>query len=343
MKHKDRPATIIDVAEKAGVSPKTVSRVVTGNGYVSDKTSERVKQAIIQLDYRVNRAAQSLVSARSTIIGLIVPTVSNPFFPEVFSSIQKTALAHDYTVTVFETLDQPDLERRAINLLDEYRAAGLILYIPQLPDDELRSLLQNHKAAVLIGHNSLRELAGIVRVDLFDAAVQAVEHLVQIGRHRIAYLAGDSGANMHVNRERVYGLHATMERHQLPIEPDYFVQCDSTMDDARQTIETLLKQHPEIDSIICHHDLLAYGALEACDSLQISVPNQVAVVGFDDISLSGLQRISLTTLRFPKAEIGSQAVQMLVKRIEGDLSPMEVVLETKLIKRGSTLSLNDKA
>lgn len=340
MKNNGRPATIIDVAKKAGVSPKTVSRVVTGNGYVSDKTSQRVKKAIDQLGYRVNRAAQSLVSARSTIIGLIVPTVSNPFFPEVFASIQETALANDYTVSVFETLNQPDLERRAINLLDEHRAAGLIVYIPQLPDEELQSLLQHHSAAVLIGHNSLRDIAGIVRVDLFEAAVQAVDHLAELGRHHIAYLDIDNSAHQHVNIERVHGLHAAMNRYQLTIEPGYFVQCNGTMTDARYTIETLLKKHPEIDSIICHHDMLAYGALDACDSLNISVPDEVAVVGFDDISLSSLQRISLTTLQFPKAEIGSQAVQMLVNRIGGDLSPMEVVLKTKLIQRGSTLSRN---
>ena len=338
MKNKNRPATIIDVAKEAGVSPKTVSRVVTGNGYVSDKTLQRVKQAIDQLGYRVNRAAQRLVSDRSTIIGLIVPTVSNPFFPEVFASIQETALANDYTVSVFETLNQPDLERRAINLLNEHRAAGLIVYIPQLPDEELQNLLQHHSATVLIGHNSLRDVAGIVRVDLYDAAVQAVNHLVKIGRQHIAYLQSGINTHQHVNLERVNGLHAALDRHQLPIEPKYFVQCNGTMTDARHTIETLLKQYPEVDSIICHHDMLAYGALDACDSLNIPVPDQVAVVGFDDISLSSLQRISLTTLQFPKAEIGSQAVQMLVKRIGGDLSPMEVIFKTKLIQRSSTLS-----
>ena len=338
VKNKDRPATIIDVAKIAGVSPKTVSRALTGNGYVSNKTLQRVKQAADQLGYRVNRAAQSLVSARSSIIGLIVPTVSNPFFPEVFTSIQETALANNYTVSVFETLNRPDLERRAINLLNEHRAAGLIVYIPQLSDEDLQSLLQHNSATVLIGHNSLRELAGLVRVDLHDAAVQAVNHLVDIGRHHIAYLDIETRVPQHVNLERVYGLREAMDRHQLAIEPKYFIYCDGTMTDARHRVEIFLKEHSEIDSIICHHDMLAYGALEACDSLHISVPDQVAVVGFDDISLSSLKRISLTTLQFPKAEIGGQAVQMLIKRIEGDLSPMEVVLKTKLIQRGSTLS-----
>ena len=129
--------------------------MVTGNGYVSEATLRRVQKAIDQLDYRVNRAAQSLVSDRSTTIGLVVPNVSNPFFPEVFAGIQQTALEHDYTVSVFETWDRLDLERRAINALDEHRAAGIIVYIPNLPDDELRSLLERQNAAVLIGHDGL--------------------------------------------------------------------------------------------------------------------------------------------------------------------------------------------
>lgn len=336
VKKLSRPSTIVDVAEEAGVSPKTVSRVVTGNGYVSDKTRQRVQEAIELLDYRVNRAAQSLVSDHSTTIGLVVPNVSNPFFPEVFAGIQQAALEQNYTVSVFETGDRPELERQAINTLDEHRAAGIIVYIPNLPDEELRPLLQRHNAAVLIGHNALKDLAGIVRVDLHDAAIQAVDYLVLLGRRNLAYLDAGPPDDKHVNQERIRGLHDAMQKHQLAIVPDYFVDCDGTLTGAQHAAEALLSQSPEIDSLICHHDMLAYGALEACDRLQIAVPDQVAVVGFDDISFSRLQRISLTTLRFPKAEIGKQAAQMLFRRIQGDLEPAEIVLKTQLVQRGST-------
>ena len=118
--------------------------------------------------------------------------------------------------------------------------------------------------------------------------------------------------------------------------PDYFVESNGTLTDSQRITKTLLKQHPEIDGIICHHDIVAYGALEACDRLHIAIPEQVAVVGFDDISYSSLHRISLTTLRFPKAEIGKQAAQMLFRRIDGDQNPAEVVLKTQLIHRGTT-------
>ena len=336
MKKDSRPSTIVDVAEEAGVSPKTVSRVVTGNGYVSERTRLRVQEAIDLLDYRVNRAAQSLVSDRSTSIGLVVPTVSNPFFPEVFAGIQQAALEQDYTVSVFETWDRPELERRAIQTLDEHRAAGIIVYIPNLPDDELRILLQRHNAAVLIGHNALKDLAGIVRVDLYDAATQAVDHLVQAGCRNLAYLDAGPLDDKHVNQERLRGLRDAMQKHQLPILPEYITDCDGTMTGSQKATETLLRQYPEVDGLICHHDMLAYGALEACDHLQIAVPEQVAVVGFDDISFSGLQRISLTTLRFPKVEIGKQAAQMLFRRIVGDTEPEEILFKTQLVQRGST-------
>jgi DNA-binding LacI/PurR family transcriptional regulator len=310
--------------------------VVTGNGYVSDQTRQRVQEAIDLLDYRVNRAAQSLVSDRSTTIGLVVPTVSNPFFPEVFAGIQQTALEQNYTVSVFETGDRPELERRAISTLDEHRAAGIIVYIPNLPDEELRPLLQRHNAAVLIGHNALKDLAGIVRVDLHDAATQAVDYLVQVGRRNLAYLDAGPPDDKHVNQERIRGLRDAMQQNGLPVMPEYFVYSDGTMPGAQRATEALLSQWPDIDGLICHHDILAYGALEACDRLQIAVPEQVAVVGFDDISFSRLQRFSLTTLRFPKADIGKQAAQMLFRRIKGDLEPAEIVFKTQLIERGST-------
>ncbi len=335
MNNKVRPTTIVDVAREAGVSPKTVSRVVNGNGYVSDATLERVQDAIDRLDYRVNRAAQSLVSDRTTTIGLVVPNVSNPFFPEVFASIQQTALEQDYTVLVFQTQDRPDLERRALDILDEHRVAGTILYIPSLPDDELRSRLQRQTAVVLIGHNALHDLAGIVQVDLYDAAFQAVKHLVQANCRILAYIDGPPDERF-VNQERYRGLQAAMKAHNLTIMPELFVHCAGTIEASRQAAAALLTQNPAIDAIICHHDVLAYGALEACDHLQIAVPDQVAVVGFDDISFSGLQRISLTTLRFPKTDIGTQAAQMLFRRIEGNFEANEIVLKTQLIHRDST-------
>lgn len=335
MKTKTRPTTIVDVARVAGVSPKTVSRVVTGRGYVSGETLSRVQSAIAELDYRVNRAAQTLVSDRSTTIGLVVPSVSNPFFPEVFASIQETALEQNYTVSVFETSSRADLESRAISVLDEHRAAGLIVYIPHLPDDELRGLLERHHAAVLIGHNTLRDLAGIVRVDVYDATRQAVDHLVQGGRRRLAYI-DVLNATKHVDSERRRGWRDGLEANGIPFVQDHVVACEDSMAGAQRVTERLLNQHPDIDGIICHHDILAYGALEACDRMGIAIPGRVAVVGYDDISYSGLERISLTTLRFPKAEIGKQAANMLIQRIEGETEPMEVLLKTELVVRGTT-------
>jgi LacI family transcriptional regulator len=327
-------ATIVDVAREAAVSPKTVSRVIRGDGYVSKETLERVQEVITRLGYRPNRAARSLVSNRSGVIGVVIPDINNPFFSEVVRGIEDTAILRDYNVLLFSTDSHPERERAAYRYLEENSVDGIIIDLPLIPIPELETILHRQKAAVLIDHPLVKGAAGVVRIDFYDAAVQAVESLVRAGCRNLGYLSPPS--HRYTFTERARGIFDATARMNISIPPRCFGHCDATFEDSFRAAHALLSQNPEIDGLICFNDVIAIGALEACDALGIPVPDNVAVIGFDDIHLASLNRIALTTLRVPKLEIGIRAMQMVLDHLDGVGDISEVVMKTELIQRKTT-------
>jgi LacI family transcriptional regulator len=331
MRRGQARVTIVDVAREAGVSPKTVSRVMRGDDYVSEQTLQKIQSVIKRLGYRPNRAAQSLVSDRSGVIGVVIPDINNPFFPEVVRAIEDTALERDYNVLLFSTETNLDRERAAYQFLEDNRADGIIAYFPFISDEELDVVLRRQKASILVDHVPFGAATGIIRVDFYEAATIAVEKLVAAGRRNLCYFSPHDP--YYTFAERVRGIKDTTDRYNIPIPPHRFYACEGEIEDRSRAAREMLLNDPEIDGIICFNDMTAIGALEACDDLNIPVPEQVAIIGFDDIQLAGLSRISLTTLRVPKTEIGVKAVRMLFDHMDGIDSPREVVMKTEFIQR----------
>lgn len=332
---KNRSVTLADVARAAGVSAKTVSRVINHNDYVSAETREQIERAIEALGYRPNRMARSLASNRSFIIGLTVPDVTNPFFPEIMRGAERVAQEHGYNLLAYNTDLNPQRERDGLALLEETRVDGVIICTVSLSDDDLNAVLQRHRAAVVINRLMPDGPAGIVRVDYFSAMQQIVQFVLDSGRRRIGYLDVLRSAYSYSSKERYRGFHTAMEANQLPANPHYIRRCIASVESSRQVASELLSDHPEIDALICYNDIIAGGALEACAQMGIVVPDQVAVTGFDDIMFSSVFKVALTTMHVPKFELGERAAQMLFRRIDGDLSEPEVVLDATLVIRQS--------
>jgi DNA-binding LacI/PurR family transcriptional regulator len=328
--------TIVDVAREAGVSPKTVSRVIRGDSYVSKKTLARVQAVLTEMDYRPNRAARSLVSKRSGIIGVVIPNVNNPFFGEVVRGIEDTALQRDYNVLLFSTDEHPERERAAYYYLEENSVDAIIVDLPLIPTQELETILARHRVAVLIDHPHVAGASGVVRIDFYKAAIKAVKCLANIGCHHLGYL---SPPQQHYTfTERMRGIVDATTQLNLEIPTRRRGHCAATFEDSARATRSLLTENPEIDGLICFNDVIAIGALDACDALGVRVPDQVAIIGFDDINISSLNRISLTTLRVPKNEIGIQAMQMVIDQLDGIETPDEVVVHAELIQRKTTPS-----
>ncbi|QPC81315.1 LacI family DNA-binding transcriptional regulator [Phototrophicus methaneseepsis] len=343
-KNRENPkaATIVDVAREAGVSPRTVSRVMNENGYVNPGTEERIRAAIEKLNYRPNRAARSLVSSRSRVIGLVIPDINNLFFPEVVLGIEHAATEHDYVVFTFNTSLSAEKEEEAYRFLNEHRADGMIVYFPsRLTREKLTEVLKYQRAAVLVDAEPMGDLAGVVRVDSYGAARTAVEHLVATGCRSLGYVSRQK-SHFLAFKDRYRGVMETAARLGVPIVAQEYMSDDKfIVNDGHFATHKLLAEHPEIDGLICFNDMIAYGAMQACDDLGISIPDQMAIIGFDDLRLSSFPRISLTTLRLPKFEIGAEAVNLLFQRLEGSDSPQDIVIRAELIERGSTRPRKD--
>jgi LacI family transcriptional regulator len=165
----------------------------------------------------------------------------------------------------------------------------------------------------------------------------AVDHLIHAGRRKLAYLKPPNDS-IFPHHQRYQGFVAALRHHQIDLNSEYIVECQPEWESSYYAVRKFLSRHPEIEGVICYHDMMAFGAIEACDALGLSIPDQVAVIGFDDITFSSLKRLSLTTFKIPRFEVGVQAARMLFKRMQGITEPSDITIRTEFVQRNSTPS-----
>jgi LacI family transcriptional regulator len=326
--------TIADVAREAGVSTQTVSRVLNNKAEISPSTRELVAQVIERLGYRPNGLARGLASNRTLTIGLSVPDIANPFFPEIARGAEDVAQAHGYNVFLCNTGEDPRREAAALLSLEEKRVDGLIVCSPRLPDEQLLRALRAFPAVMLVNRRVKPEVAGTVLVNDAEGARQVVRHLLSRSRGALGFLAGPEAS--HSARERMRGAAEAMGEAGYDLAPGIVRRCPPTLEGGRSETHVLLGDgRSRVDGLVCYNDLVAVGALRACSELGLRVPEDVAVVGCDDIMLAGLVTPALTTLRVAKYDIGARAAKMLLDRIQGSDGLAEVALTPELVVRAS--------
>ncbi len=325
--------TLEDVASRAGVSRMTVSRVLNNRGGASEETQRRIREAARELNYRPNAMARSLKSRRSSIIGVIVPDISNPFFPEIFRGAESIAQASGYTLILSNVVESADREAEVLEKLLAQQVDGIIWCSARMEDDALKKALAPTRSVVLVNRESDPDLASSVTVDYALGARLAVDHLTEIGLSRIGLIAGPDWSFGAV--ERIRGVKKAMEKQG--IAPIDVVNCDPTIQGGQTAAASMLAKHGAIDGLICYNDLTAIGALQAARNLELDVPGDLALIGFDDIDLAQLVTPTITSLGVERYEIGRAAMQLLLKQIEGQEADEKIVLHPKLMMRGSTL------
>ncbi len=309
--------TMADVAREAGVSLMTVSRVVNNKGEVSESTKQRILEVIERLGYRPSGIARSLATSRTGTIGLIVPDISNPFFADLAKGVEKVAYSEGYNVFLCSTEEDPRRELKVLESLAEYRVDGVLLCSSRLDEKHLVDALGFFYSAVLVNRALESEAlsVGTVMVDDVHGGMIATHHLLDGGRQRVAFLAGPETS--HSGRNRFKGYKRALQDAGMPYVPDLVVHCDSNVNGGYQATKDLLSFHPEVDAIFCYNDLVAVGALRACEETGVKVPDDVSIVGFDDIMLAGLVTPSLTTCRVQREEVGERSAEMLLEQMGG--------------------------
>jgi LacI family transcriptional regulator len=326
--------TIADVARAAGVSSQTVSRVINNKSEISPETRRSVSEVIKRLGYRPSSIARSLATRRTNTLGLVLSDIANPFWSEVARGIEDVAWERGYHVFFCNTTEEPRRERAVIELLEDKRVDGLVLAGSRLPDEELLPLLRKHPAAVLVNRVTPDNLAGSARVDSAHGAAQATRHLLAGGRRMIAFLAGPTHSQN--SKAHLRGYTSTLQKAGLPCDDDLIVPCSPTIEGGHTAAAGLLARRPDVEALYCYNDLVAVGALQACAERQISVPGDLAVVGYDDILLASLLTPQLSSVRVPKYDLGASAARLLFERIGGQGENAEIVLLPELVVRRSS-------
>jgi len=327
-----------DVALRAGVSVKTVSNVVNEYTHVTEQTRSRVRQAIEELNYRPNLSARNLRKGRSGIIALALPELDTPYFAEFARCVIREAEEHAYIVLLDQTDGLADRERLVAAGIRSHLVDGVILSPLALGSTDLAQH-RDETPLVLLGERVHRGRADHVAIDNVAAARAAVDHLVGLGRRRIAAIGDEPDVSLGTGRLRMEGYRRALEDAGLPCDERLVVAAVPYGRAAGgRAMSALLALDDPPDAVFCFSDLLAIGALRAAYELGVDVPGELAVVGFDDIQDGRYSIPTLTTVAPDKAQIARLAVGLLMSRMEGEHSSPHRGLQAdfRLVVREST-------
>ena len=329
---KRKRVTLQDVAREAGVSAMTVSRVINHTGRISPATRQHVFEVIEALGYRPSRAARTLVTTKTWTIGVVVPDITNPYFAEIVHGIEDTAWEAGYSVLLANTDESPAREGALLGQIDESAVDGLIPVSSRLSDEELLPLLEQHRAVVTI-NRTFPALASCVRPrhGYGFRAHQAALYLSRAGHTRIGYI---SLIRSLINLP-IEALITHLAEDGIIIQREWCATCLPTWGAGYETGRRLLTEQPELTAIVAGNDLVALGVMRAAIETGRRIPDDLALIGGDDILLASQVTPALTTFSVPKYEIGVNAAQLLFKRMDGDLTYREFLFDEVFIERGS--------
>jgi DNA-binding LacI/PurR family transcriptional regulator len=329
-----------EVASRAGVSVKTVSNVVNGYLHVAPSTRERVQRAIDEMGYRPNLSARSLRSGRTGIIAVAVPRLDEPYFAELAAAVIGVADEHGCTVLVEQTDGQLGREQLAVSGIRPDLIDGLILSPLALGADDLLGTTGTSTPLVLLGERISDSSHDHVAIDNVAAARLATEHLLSLGRTRVAAIGTMESVTAQTARLRRTGYHEAMSAAGYPVLPGHEQEVEGfTRQAGALAAERLLDLPERPDAVFCFSDLLAIGALHALRRRGVGVPDEIAVIGVDDIAESRFSTPTLTTVAQDVDEIARLAVDALLHRLSDGAQdpPHEVAASFELRVRDSTV------
>ena len=324
--------TIVDVAERAGVSKSLVSLVMRDSPRVGKERRAAILRAAAELGYRPNAAARSLVRQSSGLFGCILSDLHNPFFADVADGIEEAAVAGGYRALLSSAFLDPRREATAVETLLQLQVDGLIMLGPMMGPGPIEDAAR-HLPVVVVGHETNSLMMDSVRNDDVAGAAAVVDHLVALGHRDIAHIHAGSASG---SRGRLHGYEAAMRHHHLD-EHIRSVQGAFTEAGGRAAMRSIVETGVLPTAVFVANDFAALGGLDALDAAGVRVPQDVSVVGYDDITTSHSSRVALTTVAQPSVEMGRTAINLLTERFEGGRTEARhIVLPPRLVVRRTT-------
>lgn len=338
-----KETTLKEIANRLGISITTVSKALKNYPDVSDKTKKAVVALAQQLNYTPNSFAVNLRTKESKTIGLIIPEVVHHFFSGVVNGIIAEAEKKGYLVIILQSNESLELEKKQVALLLNKRVDGIIMALSNESNDDIHIKQIVTKGIPFVQFDKISKLIRSSKVLINDqkAAMEAVQHLIDIGCKKIAHIRGPENPQNAI--DRFIGYKKALEKNGLIYDPKLVYTCERvTFDEGHEFAKAILKEHKDVDGIFVITDLVAVGVLAYFNEQSIKVPNQVAVIGFSNWFMSQVITPKLSTIDQPSYEMGVEAISLLLEEMQCNkenkvFKPRTIELETKLIVRESTM------
>ena len=334
-----REITIVDVADEAGISYATVSRVINNKDHVSPEKRERVLRAMAQLGYVANMQARSLAGGESRVVGLLVDYLSSSYMDEIIRGIDEALDAENYDLMLYTTHRRKTKESAYVTKLTRRLADGLLLILPRNASAYLDTLRQRQFPHVLVDYLSDKQNAPSVSTTNFRGAYDAMSFLLSLGHQRIGFITGTM--EFGCARDRLDGYRTALTDHGLPVDPQLICEGNFMQPQGYEGAQRLLSLDERPTAIFASNDMMAFGVMEAARERGLRLPEDLSIVGFDDIPQSPYVHPALTTVRQPLEEMGRSAARLLLKYIAHPSAEIErIELPTRLVIRESCQALS---
>lgn len=335
--------TIKDIAKLGGVSIATVSKIINGKDHdIGEATKKRIELIMKEENYVPNRLARSLVTKKTKTIGLVIPDITNPFFPEIVRGAEDKAQEEGYSIFFCNSDDSLEKEEKYIQNLMEKMVDGIIFTASSKRITEGELLSNANIPMVLVDRQiESKNIRTSILVDNKEGAKIAIKHLIELGHKKILHLTGPKEAR--ITQARLEGYKETLEESKIDIDENLIQFGEYKMGSGYEGILDILNRNIDFTAIFCGNDMIALGVMKALKEKKIKVPKDISIVGFDDIYVSSLIHPSLTTISQPKYQMGYKAVAVMIDILEGRIQSHEnMILMPELKIRETTLNLKEK-
>lgn len=323
--------TIKDVAEKAGVTVTTVSRILNNRGYISQKTREKVYRVMKELDYQPNEVARSLLKKRTNVIGVIVPSIRQPFFSEVVHFLEFYASTKSYKVMLCVSNHEKEKEVEYIEMLRSNQVSGIVL---GSRTDDLETLLPDN-LPVISFERVLSDQISSIACDNAHGGVLATKHLIESGCRKLIHVSGIRNISLPADARRDSFIRICKDE-KIPHKVFYTREAQFTSLSYEEYLEQILTENSDVDGIFASSDVIAAEIIQVCSKIGIRIPEDLKLVGFDDIHLASLTTPQITTIHQPVEQMCAHAIDTLDRQINAGFLPSQTVLPVKLLRRETT-------
>jgi len=324
-------ATLKDVAEKSGVTATTVSRVINNKGYISEETRKKVWAVMKEMNYQPNELARAFSKQYTNTIGVIVPHISHPFFAKLINDLEAAAAKKKYKILLCNSNEQSKKEEEYLDMCVSNRVAGIILCSKYVKAEKFHAL---HIPIINIERED-NMAATTIQADNYRGGRMAAEHLIECGCKNLLHFGGVIGKDMPAD-QRAYGFTEVCNQAEIKskvLQSDELVYGSMNY---HAYIQKSLKENPEVDGIFASSDLIAAQVIQICTAMGIRIPEQIKLVGFDDVMIATLTTPTITTIHLPIKEMSEMSIEYIDKSLKGEMVPSIISMPVSLIEREST-------